>query len=91
MSNLNSSTTISIKPGYRLQWEPRLEQHVVLFPEGMVKLNQTAFEILNVCDGANTLGSIIALLQQKFNQPNLEPNIREFLEVAYARGWVEFR
>ena len=91
MNPLKSDTVPSMKPGYRLQWEPKLELHVVLFPEGMIKLNQTAYEILNSCDGATTLDTIVASLQQKFNQANLEPSVREFLEVAYARGWVEFK
>ena len=39
-----------ITAGLRLQWEPAQDCHVLLYPEGMVKLNQSAGEILKRCD-----------------------------------------
>ena len=36
---------------YRLQWEEAQDNYVLLYPEGMVKLNQSAAEILKRCDG----------------------------------------
>jgi hypothetical protein len=39
---------------FRFQWEPAQGCHVLLYPEGMVKLNQSAGEILKRCDGART-------------------------------------
>ncbi|HQE41111.1 MAG TPA: pyrroloquinoline quinone biosynthesis peptide chaperone PqqD, partial [Zoogloea sp.] len=35
---------------FRFQWEPAQQAHVLLYPEGMVKLNQSAGEILKRCD-----------------------------------------
>ena len=37
--------------GFRLQWEPAQSCHVLLYPEGMVRLNASAGEIMNRCDG----------------------------------------
>jgi len=40
-----------IGKGFRLQWEAVQQAHVLLYPEGMVKLNGSAGEILTRCDG----------------------------------------
>ncbi|PPS58457.1 pyrroloquinoline quinone biosynthesis peptide chaperone PqqD [Pantoea sp. BRM17] len=32
----------AFRRGYRLQWEAAQQSHVVLYPEGMAKLNETA-------------------------------------------------
>ena len=42
----------AIGRGFRLQWEPAQNAHVLLYPEGMVKLNGSAGEILKRCDGS---------------------------------------
>jgi pyrroloquinoline quinone biosynthesis protein D len=41
-------TALKLKPIFRLQWEPAQNAHVLLYPEGMVKLNQSAGEILKL-------------------------------------------
>jgi pyrroloquinoline quinone biosynthesis protein D len=51
---------------YRLQWEEAQQAHVLLFPEGMVKLNRSAGEILRRCDGEQTTGQIITELETAF-------------------------
>ena len=38
--------------GFRFQWEPAQSCHVLLYPEGMIKLNRSAGEILARCDGS---------------------------------------
>ena len=54
--------TLETKPrvgaGFRLQWEPMQDCHVLLYPEGMVKLNGSAGEIMKRCDGQRTLAEI---------------------------------
>ena len=42
--------------GMRLQWEPAQDAHVLLYPEGMVKLNGSAGAIMSRCDGERTRG-----------------------------------
>jgi pyrroloquinoline quinone biosynthesis protein D len=74
---------------YRLQWEEAQKAHVLLFPEGMVKLNASAGEILRRCDGVRTTAEIIAELEVAFEAKNLGPDVDAFLEHAVAKGWVE--
>lgn len=73
---------------YRLQWEPTQEAHVLLYPEGMVKLNQSAGEILKRCDGTLTVDELIATLEQAFETQGLRPDVIAFVTHARERGWL---
>ena len=59
--------------GFRFQWEPAQKAHVLLYPEGMVKLNGSAGEIMKRCDGVRTVADIVADLGQTRadNQPHV--------------------
>jgi pyrroloquinoline quinone biosynthesis protein D len=76
---------------FRFQGEPSQEAHVLLYPEGMVKLNQSAGEILKRVDGRTPLSDIVADLERTFNQPDLKQDVLQFMEVAYDKGWVRAR
>ena len=75
--------------GFRLQWEPVQKAHVLLYPEGMVKLNGTAGEILSRCDGVKPVAIIVAELEKLFDQTGLEADVVAFLDLACAQRWVE--
>ena len=81
----------SIAPRNRLQWEPAQNAHVLLYPEGMIKLSDTAAEILKRIDGGATVAKIIADLEQAFPGADLRGDVLEFLNVAYERGWISIR
>ncbi|ACC75541.1 pyrroloquinoline quinone biosynthesis peptide chaperone PqqD [Paraburkholderia phymatum] len=74
---------------FRLQWEPAQDAHVLLYPEGMVKLNQSAAQILLRCDGTRDLPTLIAELEQTFNAKGLAPEVEAFVDHARSRGWLE--
>jgi len=73
---------------FRLQWEETQGAWVLLYPEGMVKLNTSAAEILKLCDGRNALGEIVAMLEQAFNTSGLAPSVKDFVANAQQRGWL---
>ncbi|MCS7100277.1 MAG: pyrroloquinoline quinone biosynthesis peptide chaperone PqqD [Burkholderiaceae bacterium] len=79
----------AIGRGLRLQWEPAQQAHVLLYPEGMVKLNASAAEILRRCDGTRTLAQIVAELREAYGGADLQDDVREFVAQALARGWLE--
>jgi pyrroloquinoline quinone biosynthesis protein D len=81
----------AIARGFRLQWEPAQNAHVLLYPEGMVKLNGSAGEILRRCDGARTVGEIVADLEATFNQSGLGPDVQDFVGYARTQGWLEVK
>ena len=75
--------------GFRLQWEEAQRAHVLLYPEGMVKLNGSAGEILTRCDGTTQVKAIVADLEQRFATTGLEADVLAFLRLARERLWVE--
>lgn len=75
--------------GFRLQWEPVQQAYVLLYPEGMVRLNGSAGEILSRCDGLRPVQAIVTELEQQFEQSGLEPEVFAFLDMARAQRWVE--
>ena len=81
----------AIAPRSRLQWEPAQQAHVLLYPEGMIKLSDTAAEILKRVDGAATVEQIIADLERSYPGADLRDDVLEFLEAAYARGWISIQ
>jgi pyrroloquinoline quinone biosynthesis protein D len=74
---------------YRLQWEEAQQKFVILYPEGMVELNQSSAEILKLCDGSRALPAIVAELEQKFATSGLTNDVTNFLNVALQNGWIQ--
>lgn len=85
---LNTDLPIQFSRTHRLQWEDAQQKHVILYPEGMVELNQSSAEILKLCDGTRTLAQIVSELEETFSTQGLYNDINAFLEVALQNGWI---
>jgi pyrroloquinoline quinone biosynthesis protein D len=72
----------------RLQWDPVREQHALLAPEGVLVLNQTGANILELCDGERTVGEIVEELRGRYDRVAGD-EVRGFLSRLVARRWVE--
>ena len=81
-------TTPRVAAMFRLQWEEVQQSWVLLYPEGMVKLNQSAGEILKRCDGERDVAAIVADIEQAFGATGLEPEVNGFIDIATERGWI---
>ena len=81
----------AIARGIRLQWEPAQNAHVLLYPEGMVKLNGSAGEILKRCDGSRDVDAIVDDLERVFDATDLTKDVVAFLSMALERRWIELR
>jgi pyrroloquinoline quinone biosynthesis protein D len=90
-STINETAKPVICRGYRLQWESAQNTHVLLYPEGMVKLNGSASEILRRCDGARTMQEIVADLESAFGATHLSGDVSSFVSWALEKKWVELR
>jgi pyrroloquinoline quinone biosynthesis protein D len=86
MNDLQSKPKLSRL--FRMQWEEAQSSYVLLYPEGMVKLNQSAAEILKRCDGERDVNTIVDDLQQIFGATDLQDDVKEFLREASERGWL---
>ena len=76
---------------FRLQWEPAQEAHVLLYPEGMVKLNNSAAAIMTRCDGVRTVADIVADIERTYGVTGLSGDVGAFVTMARDNGWLELR
>ena len=87
-----SPVTVESRPrigaGFRLQWEPAQDCHVLLYPEGMVKLNGSAGEIMKRCDGQRNVGEIVTDLEAAFKVQGLQGDVIAFVEMAAKQRWL---
>jgi pyrroloquinoline quinone biosynthesis protein D len=74
--------------GFRLQWEPAQACHVLLYPEGMVKLNASAGQIMQRCDGVRSIQAIVAELERAFDASGLEGDVLAFVDMAVRQRWL---
>ena len=90
MSLIDRAHSPALRQGFRLQWEPRQDCHVLLYPEGMIKLNGSAGQILDLVDGQRSVAAIIDSLSASFpGVPGIDEDVLAFLEVAHAQFWIE--
>ena len=91
MNTISATAKPVIGRGLRLQWEPVQNAHVLLYPEGMIKLNGSAGEIMKRCDGVRTVSEITADLERAFDAGNLGADVEAFIRLALERKWLEIR
>ncbi|GFM82985.1 coenzyme PQQ synthesis protein D [Pseudomonas cichorii] len=77
------------RQGYRFQYEEAQKCHVLLYPEGMIQLNESAGLIGALVDGQRNVAQIIASLQERFpNIPELGADVEDFMSVAQEKSWI---
>jgi pyrroloquinoline quinone biosynthesis protein D len=91
MTDMPDTVKPAIAQGLRLQWEAAQEAHVLLYPEGMVKLNGSAGAIMSRCDGTRTLADIVADLERSYGLSGLATDVRAFVVLALQKRWLELR
>ena len=74
---------------YRLQWEEVQKAWVLLYPEGMVKLNGSAGEIMHRLNGEKTVQALIDELERDFDTTALAADVLDFLAIAQTQGWIK--
>lgn len=89
MTQVSAADRPRVAAGHRLQWEEAQKAYVLLYPEGMVKLNGSAGQILARCDGQRDVHAIVADLERAFTATGLEPEVLAFLDIARTQRWVE--
>ncbi len=62
----------------RLDFDTVRRQHVLLYPEGSVLLNESGGAILDLCDGRRTVGDIARILGERADRDVTE-DVTEFL------------
>jgi len=87
-SKLSEDAVVSLEKQFRFQFEPAQDSFVLLYPEGLIKLQGSAGEIMKRIDGNRTVSQIIVDLETSFPGVDLRQDVIDFLEHAYAKGWI---
>lgn len=87
---MNKEKLIVVNNHFQLQFEKAQDCFVLLYPEGMVQLNQSAGEIMNQCDGTKRFNQIVETLEKKFEMSGLEKDVEAFFNEAFERKWVQY-
>ena len=77
-----SLTTASVPALWRLarlEYDAVRQQRVLLYPEGVVLLNDTGAAILDLCDGKRSIADIAAALQERYHCGDVTGDVVEYL------------
>jgi pyrroloquinoline quinone biosynthesis protein D len=88
-TEIDLQTCPKIAKLFKLQWEEVQNSWVLLYPEGMVKLNASAGEIMTRIDGVTSVIELVRALELKFNTIGLHADVLDFLTIAQGRGWIK--
>ncbi len=72
--------------GARLRYDEVREEHLLLVPEGAVRLNPSAVEVLKLCDGERSVDEIVAVLTARFEGADVGDDVRELVDGMAERG-----
>lgn len=88
--SLDTSIVPVWQRGYRFQYEPSQQAHIILYPEGMIKLNESAAAIAQHIDGQRTIADIIANLKQQFGDiEQIGTDVVDYMLVAQKENWIK--
>lgn len=79
-----------LSPHYVFRWEASQDAYILLYPEGLIKLNPAAAEILKRCDGNRSPADIVAELVAAFpgQDDAIARDTQAFLAAALDKGWL---
>ena len=74
--------------GARLRYDEVREEHLLLIPEGVVRLNPTAAEVLGLCDGERSLDDIAGELSARYDGADVRDDVAELVDAMVQKGLV---
>ena len=78
----------SLVTGARLRYDEVRQEHVLLIPEGVVRLNPSAAEVLELCDGERSLDDIVGALSARYEGAAVRDDVLELVDAMAQRGLV---
>jgi len=72
-------------PHARYRWDKLRGQHQLVFPEGILVLNEPGAAIVRLCDG-RSLAELLAALGEQFPGAHLGEDVQVFLERLARKG-----
>jgi pyrroloquinoline quinone biosynthesis protein D len=72
--------------GARLRYDEVREEHLLLVPEGAVRLNPTAVAVLELCDGERSVDDIVTALSERYGGADVGEDVRGLVDAMGERG-----
>ncbi len=89
-TSVNHADIYKLARHYRFQWEDAQQCHVLLFPEGMIKLNGGAGEVIKRVDGNKSVGDVVQELEMAFpDEADIQKDILAMFDLAVEKAWLE--
>jgi pyrroloquinoline quinone biosynthesis protein D len=90
MTAISDSARPQLAKGVRLEIDSATGKSVLLYPEGIVELNETAHEILSRCDG-RPVAEIVQGLAEEYDADAdaLASDVRDTLSDLHRRKLIE--
>jgi len=86
MSDPPETATPRLAAKVRLKWDDIRQKPLLLFPEGVLVLNQTAHEVVALCDGQRTVAEIVKTLGEKFGSDMIDRDVKDLLARLIEKG-----
>ena len=92
MNTVDRHHRVNLAPGVRWQTDPATGEAVLLYPEGILLLNETAREVVARCDGKANMVEIVAALATEYESSvaELENDIAECLDDLHRKKLIVF-
>jgi pyrroloquinoline quinone biosynthesis protein D len=92
MNAIDRQQRINLAPGVRWQTDRTTDEAVLLYPEGILILNETAREVVARCDGRTTIAEMVDALAAEYESPaaELENDIVECLGDLQRKKLIVF-
>ena len=74
--------------GARLRYDEVREEHLLLIPEGAVRLNATAAQVLELCDGERSLDDVVSAVSARYDGADVRDDVVELVDAMAQRGLV---
>ena len=75
------------------RWGAHGEEPVVLYPEGMIRLQDTGRSILELCDGKHMVQEIVSSLALRYTNADpgkIRSDVESFLESLHQKRIVDY-
>jgi pyrroloquinoline quinone biosynthesis protein D len=89
---MSSEQRPMLAPGVRLKFDDVSGHAVLLYPEGIFELNETAHAIVRCCDGLTTIGQLTATLAAEYeiSEAELQQDVANCLDDLQRQRLIAF-
>ena len=87
MTTLTPETVPSLWRLARLDFDKVRNQHVLLYPEGAMLLNDSGAAILELCDGKRSIADIARILDERYHVDVLA-DVTEYLAALVEKEFI---